>query len=161
MPTGDIVIDDNGGAYPFGDGAPGWPSGLTNYQEFLSTLVNQAGAAQGFDGNGSYLRVNTGGGAVLSSMSYPPGGVRNDVIFGNTQAPPLGTRPTFTSSIPPYRPDVACTQNPLPDINGVGGAGSRATSARRRRRHCRDQGDPRPPDGLHRDRGAAGRRPAA
>ena len=56
-------------------------------------------------------------------MAYPPGGFRNDVIFGNTQADPLGTRPTFTSAVPPYRPDVACTSNPLPDVNGTGGVG--------------------------------------
>jgi phospholipid/cholesterol/gamma-HCH transport system substrate-binding protein len=123
VPTGDIVIDDNGGAYPFGQGAAGVPSGVTNFQEFLSTLVNNAGTGQGFDGNGTYLRVNTGGGAVLSSMSYPPGGFRNDQIFGNTQANVLGTRPTFTSTPPPYRTDVACHTNPLPDVNGTGGTG--------------------------------------
>jgi phospholipid/cholesterol/gamma-HCH transport system substrate-binding protein len=123
VPTGDIVIDSNEGAYPFGDGAPGYPTGQTNFQEFLSSLVNNAGAGQTFDGNGSYLRVNTGGGSVLSSMPYPPGGFRNDVIFGNTQAPVTGTRPTFTAAIPPYRTDVACHTNPLPDVNGLGGTG--------------------------------------
>jgi ABC-type transporter Mla subunit MlaD len=123
VPSGNIVIDDNGGAYPFGQGAAGFPSGVSNFQDFLSALVNQAGVGQGFDGNGSYLRVNTGGGAVLSSTPYPPGGFRNDVIFGNTQAPVLGTRPTFTSTVPPYRTDVACSSNPLPDVNGTGGAG--------------------------------------
>ena len=123
VPTGDIVIDDNGGAYPFGQGAAGVPAGVTNFQEFLSTLVNQAGTGQGFDGNGSYLRVNTGGGSVLSDMAYPPGGFRNDTIFGNTQANVLGTRPTFTATVPPYRTDVACHTNPLPDVNGTGGTG--------------------------------------
>jgi ABC-type transporter Mla subunit MlaD len=123
IPTGNIVIDDNGGAYPYGSGAAGYPTGVTNFQDFLSTIVNQAGSGQGFDGNGSYLRVNAGGGPVLSSTPYPQGGFRNDVIFGNTQSTPLGTRPSFTSSVPPYRPDVPCTQNPLPDVNGTGGAG--------------------------------------
>ena len=123
VPTGDIVIDDNGGAYPFGQGAAGVPAGVTNFQEFLSTLVNQAGTGQGFDGNGTYLRVNTGGGSVLSSMAYPQGGFRNDSIFGNTQANVTGTRPTFTSTVPPYRTDVACHTNPLPDVNGTGGTG--------------------------------------
>jgi hypothetical protein len=56
-------------------------------------------------------------------MPYPPGGFRNDVIFGNTQAPVNGTRPTFTSSVPPYRTDVPCHTNPLPDVNGLGGDG--------------------------------------
>ncbi len=123
VPTGDIVIDNNGGAYPFGDGAPGYPSGVSNWQDFLSSLVNQAGAGQGFDGNGSWLRVNAGGGSVLSSTPYPAGQVRNNVLFGNTQAAPVGTRPTFTAAIPPYRPEIPCATNPLPDINGTGGAG--------------------------------------
>jgi ABC-type transporter Mla subunit MlaD len=123
IPTGDIVIDDNGGAYPFGQGAAGFPGGLTNYQEFLSTLVNQAGVGQGFDGNGTYLRVNTGGGSVLSSMDYPAGPFRNNVLYGNTQSNVLGTRPTFTPNVPPYRTDVACHTNPVPDVNGTGGVG--------------------------------------
>jgi phospholipid/cholesterol/gamma-HCH transport system substrate-binding protein len=121
IPTGDIVIDDNGGAYPYGSGAPGYPAGVPNYQEFLSTLVNQAGAGQGFDGNGSWLRVNAGGGSVLSSTPYPAGQIRNNVLFGNTQAPPLGTRPQFTAATPPYRPEIPCASNPLPDVNGTGG----------------------------------------
>ncbi len=123
VPTGDLVVDDADGTYPFGQGAPGFPSGITNYQEFLSVLVNQTGAGQGFDGNGIYLRANTGGGDVLGSTPYPPGGFRNTTVFGNNQGDYLGTRPTFTPTTPPYRTDVACSSNPLPDVNGAGGAG--------------------------------------
>ena len=123
VPTGDIVVDDNDGNYPFGQGASGFPSGLTNFQEFLSVLVNQTGAGQGFDGNGIYLRANTGGGDVLGSTPYPPGGFRNTTVFGNNQGEYLGTRPTFTPTTPPYRTDVACSENQLPDVNGAGGAG--------------------------------------
>ncbi len=123
VPAGDIVIDDNDGNYPFGQGAPGFPSGVTNFQEFLSVLVNQTGAGQGFDGNGIYLRANTGGGSVLGSTPYPPGGFRNTTVFGNNQGDYLGTRPTFTAATPPYRPDVPCASNPLPDVNGTGGTG--------------------------------------
>jgi ABC-type transporter Mla subunit MlaD len=123
VPTGDMVIDDNGGAYPFGSGAAGYPTGVSNFQDFLSTLVNQSGAGGAFDGNGSQLRVNAGGGSVLSSTPYPPGGFRNDTLFGDTQAAPLGTRPSFTAATPPYRPEIPCATNPVPDINGTGGAG--------------------------------------
>jgi phospholipid/cholesterol/gamma-HCH transport system substrate-binding protein len=69
------------------------------------------------------LRVNAGGGSVLSSTPYPAGQIRNNVLFGNTQAAPVGTRPTFTAATPPYRPEIPCATNPLPDINGTGGAG--------------------------------------
>ena len=116
IPAGDVAIDNAGGTYPLASGVP-------NYQEFLSMLVNQAGAGQSFDGNGSWLRVNAGGGSVLSSTPYPPGGLRNDILYGNTQAAPQGTRPSFTAATPPYRPDVTCASNPLPDINGTGGVG--------------------------------------
>lgn len=123
VPTGNIVIDNNEGAYPFGQGAPGYPTGITNYQDFLSALVNLAGAGQGFDGNGSWLRVNSGGGGVLGATPYPTGGFRNTTQFANNQGPVLGGRPSFTTATPPYRPDVACASNPLPDVNGTGGAG--------------------------------------
>ena len=96
---------------------------MTNFQEFLSALVNQAGIGQGFDGNGTYLRVNTGGGSVLSSMAYPPGGFRNDVDLRQHPGRPDGHPAAFTSAVPPYRPDVACHTNPLPDVNGTGGVG--------------------------------------
>ena len=86
-------------------------------------MPNQAGAGGNFDGNGNYLRVNAGGGDVLGSTPYPPGGFRNTTVFGNNQSAALGTRPTFTAATPPYRPDVACHKSPLPDINGSGGAG--------------------------------------
>ena len=118
------MIDDDGGAYPFGQGAAGFPSGLTNFQEFLSALVNQAGAGQGFDGNGSYLRVNTGGGSVLSSMAYPPGGVPQRRRSSATPRPTCSARGRRSPpTVPPYRTDVACHTNPLPDVNGTGGAG--------------------------------------
>ena len=129
VPTGDIVIDDNDGTYPFGQGAPGFPSGVTNFQEFLSALVNQTGAGQGFDGNGTYLRANTGGGSVLASTPYPPGGFRNTTVFGNNQATYLGTRPTFTAAVPPYRTDVPAPPTRCPTSTAPAAPGSPATSA--------------------------------
>ena len=152
IPAGDIVIDDNGGAYPYGSGAPGYPTGVSNFQEFLSGVVQQAGIGQGFDGNGSYLRVNAGGGATLSQMPYPQGTFQNTTLFGNMVDTVIGTRPTFTSATPPYRPDVACHTNALPDVNGAAGPACPATSGRPPRRPCREKGDPRTPARLHRDR---------
>ncbi|MGH2987650.1 MAG: MlaD family protein [Solirubrobacterales bacterium] len=123
IPAGDIVIDDNGGAYPYGSGAPGYPTGVSNFQEFLSGVVQQSGVGQTFDGNGTYLRVNAGGGGILSQTPYPQGTFRNTTLFGNMVDTVVGTRPTFTAATPPYRPDVPCHTNALPDVNGIGGAG--------------------------------------
>jgi hypothetical protein len=121
FPVSETVIDDAGGAYPFGAGAPGYPTGTTVYQELRSSLVNQAGVGQSFDGNGSYLRAYLGGGDTLERESYPAGGLRNDVLFANQAAPTLGTRPTFTASTPPYVPNRPCDNSPAPDINGGSG----------------------------------------
>ncbi len=48
-------------------------TGGPNYREFLYTLVNFAGAAQNFDGNGPYLRAQAGGGPVLVGEPNPHG----------------------------------------------------------------------------------------
>ena len=56
LPTGDIKIDD--GALS---------SGAENYKEFWYTMVGLAGEGQNFDGNGSYVRFQTGGGTQTVS----------------------------------------------------------------------------------------------
>jgi ABC-type transporter Mla subunit MlaD len=110
IPTGNVVIDDAGGAYPFATGVP-------NYREFFYGAANQAGESQGFDGNGSYLRFQTGGGPVMAASPQPGGGFENQTVFGNTIEPPLGTRPALPSAKPPINADFPCHQNALPDIN--------------------------------------------
>ena len=52
LPTGEKRIHD--GAFS---------TGLKNYQEFFQTTVGLAGESQNFDGNGSYTRFMSGGGA--------------------------------------------------------------------------------------------------
>jgi phospholipid/cholesterol/gamma-HCH transport system substrate-binding protein len=116
IPTGNVVIDDAGGAYPFAVGAP-------NYREFFYAAANQAGESQGFDGNGSYLRFQTGGGPVMTTAPQPGGGFENQAVFGNTIEPPLGTRPALPAAKPPVNADFPCHQNPLPDINGAAPVG--------------------------------------
>jgi ABC-type transporter Mla subunit MlaD len=116
IPTGNIPID-NAGAYPFSTGQP-------NYREFFYTAAQQAGVAGNFDGNGSYLRLQPGGGDVMTRTDNPNGGVQNDLVFSPTIAPPLGTRPNMSASPrPPFRTDVACHRNAVPNINGTGGGG--------------------------------------
>lgn len=115
-PTGDIVIDDGGGAYPFSTGQP-------NFNELFYGTVNLAGESQAFDGNGPFVRFQSGGGPERVQVTNPvPNGPTDEVMFGNA-FPPEGTRPTFTSDVPVFRQDVPCFQNAIPDVNGSGGAG--------------------------------------
>jgi phospholipid/cholesterol/gamma-HCH transport system substrate-binding protein len=115
IPTGDVVIDDAGGAYPLSTGQP-------NVREFFYTAAQQAGVGGNFDGNGTYLRVQPGAGNVMTRTPNPGGGVQNDLMFSPTIAPPLGTRPNLSvSPKPPFQTDLACHRNAVPNINGGGG----------------------------------------
>jgi phospholipid/cholesterol/gamma-HCH transport system substrate-binding protein len=112
VPTGDIVIDDAGGAYPFSTGQP-------NYRSFFYGAVGLAGESQQFDGNGPFVRFQPGGGDELVAMENPGGVFRATRLWANTIEPPLGIRPVLPNQVPPYRPDFACHRNPVPDINSA------------------------------------------
>jgi hypothetical protein len=117
-----VAIDDAGGAYPFSTGQP-------NYREFFYGASQLAGESQGFDGNGPYVRFQAGGGPQLVKMPNPqggtPGGVKNDVLWAHNISAPLHTRPRVPISNgpgqttpPPFRMDVPCYTQAVPDING-------------------------------------------
>ena len=108
LPTGDLVVNDE-----FRTGAP-------NYKEFIWALVGLAGEGQNFDGNGSYVRFQTGGGSQQISVGRASG--NSGQVFGNNVAVPLGNRPFYPGKRPPYRPDVPCHTQPLPDVNGPAAA---------------------------------------
>jgi phospholipid/cholesterol/gamma-HCH transport system substrate-binding protein len=110
LPTGDLVINDE-----FKTGAP-------NYKEFLWSLVGLSGEGQNFDGNGSYVRFQTGGGSQLLSVGQAS--TNSGQMFGNNVAVPLGNRPYYPGKRPPYRPDVPCYTQKLPDVNGPAAAKS-------------------------------------
>lgn len=110
IPAGNTVIDNGGGSYPATTGQP-------NIRELLYSFVNIAGESQSFDANGQYVRFQAGGGPQLTRMAKAGGGFQNSEVFGNTIVPPLGVRPQLPGAKPPYRPDVPCDQNPVPDIN--------------------------------------------
>jgi phospholipid/cholesterol/gamma-HCH transport system substrate-binding protein len=118
VPTGNIVIDNAGGAYPFSTGQP-------NFREFFYTASQQAGAAGDFDGNGSYVRVQPGGGDVMTTTNNPdPGEPKNQTLLSPSIAPPIGTRPNLSvSPKPPFETGRACHENPVPDLNGTAGSG--------------------------------------
>lgn len=106
VPTGNIVIEDD------------FSTGIENYKEFFLGAAQQAGESQGFDGNGSYLRVQASGGDVLARAENPDGGSLDTSFFSNTIAPPIGTQPTLPDEPPPVRSDVPCHENAVPNLNG-------------------------------------------
>jgi phospholipid/cholesterol/gamma-HCH transport system substrate-binding protein len=124
LPTGDIKIADG----PL-------TSDAENYKEFWYAMVGLAGEGQNFDGNGMYVRFQPGGGdQTISTGKIGP--LTGDTLFANAAAKPLGTRPKFTGRRTPYKPDVPCYTNKIPDLNGAatgppdgGGSSAAARSA--------------------------------
>ncbi len=108
VPTMNQTINDR-----FSTGGP-------NYREFLYNLVNFAGLAQNYDGNGPYARANVGGGPALVGEPNPVGNpdtFSDGINYAHTIAPPIGNQPQL-SGMPALKPDVRCHTNPVPDVNG-------------------------------------------
>jgi phospholipid/cholesterol/gamma-HCH transport system substrate-binding protein len=108
LPTGDVVIRDE------------FTTGRENYKDFFYAMVGLAGEGANFDGNGIYVRFQTGGGAQQVSLGR--GSAGSPPQFGSLPTPPLGNRPFFPGKIPPYRPDQPCHLQQLPDLNGPAAA---------------------------------------
>jgi phospholipid/cholesterol/gamma-HCH transport system substrate-binding protein len=117
IPTSNVTINDSGSGYNFSTGVP-------NYREFGYATTGLAGESQVFDGNGPALRFFSAGGAVPSGgpvpnlrENVPGGGAKQDSLWGGSTVPPIGTKPV-ASSEPPFRTDVSCQNNEVPDLNG-------------------------------------------
>jgi phospholipid/cholesterol/gamma-HCH transport system substrate-binding protein len=122
LPTGDVPIEDE------------FTTGVENYKEFFYTLVALAGEGQNFDGNGMYVRFQTGGGS--QTVSLGTAGTSTGQLFGNNVAVPLGNRPAFPGHRSPYKPKATCYKQRRPDLNGPAGAktlptGSAALAAKK------------------------------
>jgi phospholipid/cholesterol/gamma-HCH transport system substrate-binding protein len=119
VPTGNETINDQ-----FSTGGP-------NYREFFYNLVNFAGAAQNFDGNGPYVRAQAGGGSLLVGEPNPGGNpetLSDQVNYAHVVHEPLGDQPQLGKQ-PPFKPEVKCFTNPVPDVNGpLGQPGSPSPS---------------------------------
>jgi hypothetical protein len=96
--------------------------------EFGYATAGLAGETQIFDGNGPSLRFFSAGGPVPSGgpvpnlrATIPGGGDKKDALWGGSSTPPIGTKPV-TPSQPPFRTDVACQNNDIPDLNGPAAA---------------------------------------
>lgn len=114
LPAGDIVLDDSGPGYDFGTGQP-------NYREFAYATVNIAGDGQTFDGNGPFLRFNSGGGDQLVRGAIPNGTGNDQFQWGPSYEAPIGSRPVVNSK-PPYTTNVQCWTNGVPALNGPSAA---------------------------------------
>jgi virulence factor Mce-like protein len=110
LPTGDKPVND------------GFLStGLPNYKEFWQTMTSLSGEAQNFDGNGNYVRFQTGGSNQTVSTGRTTLG--NAPLFGNAAEPPLGTRPARPATKPPYNRKVTCYKTALPNLTARTGSG--------------------------------------
>jgi phospholipid/cholesterol/gamma-HCH transport system substrate-binding protein len=114
LPTGDVVIRDE------------FQTGRENYKDFFYAMVGLAGEGQNYDGNGMYVRFQTGGGA--QQVFVGQGSAGSPPQFGGLPTPPLGNRPAYPGKIPPYRPAEPCYTQKLPDLNGPAAAKSAPTS---------------------------------
>jgi phospholipid/cholesterol/gamma-HCH transport system substrate-binding protein len=108
LPTGDVVIRDE------------FQTGRENYKDFFYAMVGLAGEGQNYDGNGMYVRFQTGGGSQQVSLGQ--GSAGSPPQFGALPTPPLGNRPFYPGKLPPYRPDQPCYKQELPDLNGPAAA---------------------------------------
>jgi phospholipid/cholesterol/gamma-HCH transport system substrate-binding protein len=115
IPAGNVKLQDGANT-----------SGETAFREFWYGLVGQNSIGQSFTGNGlSGLRslVSSGGGKLTSAQTgiagqrSRPGGTP-ETLVSRSPLPPLGTRPRFSTSEPPYRPLVPCYEQKLPEFNG-------------------------------------------
>jgi virulence factor Mce-like protein len=110
LPAGDIVIQDE------------FTTGVENYKEFFYALAGIAGEGQNFDGNGMYVRFQTGGGT--QAVSLGPSSTNGGRLFGNNIGVPLGNRPAYPGRRPPYRPSEPCYRQKIPNLNGPAAAKS-------------------------------------
>jgi phospholipid/cholesterol/gamma-HCH transport system substrate-binding protein len=101
LPTQEQVIDDG----PL-------TTGLRNYEEFFQSMVSLVGEAQNFDGNGGYVRIGAGGATPVQTPSVGPGGP----LHASAPQQPLGTRPA-KGARPPYKPNVKCHTQPVPNLS--------------------------------------------
>jgi phospholipid/cholesterol/gamma-HCH transport system substrate-binding protein len=108
IPTGNEVINDS------------FSSGEPNYREAFYGFTDLAGESQNFDGNGPYVRFQSGGGPVRVRAQNPNGGFNGTQLTGFTIAPLQGTQPALGAK-PAINHKVACASQAVPNLNGAAG----------------------------------------
>jgi hypothetical protein len=93
---------------------PPLTTGRPVYRELLDVLVGLASASQNFTGDGPAVRYHAGfGEQMITSGRAPSAG---EPLVGLTSEPLLGSRPRFTASPPPLRPDARCVDQQPTDL---------------------------------------------
>jgi hypothetical protein len=105
LPSGEQIIQDGG-----------LTTGIQNYKEFFQSLSGLVGAGQNFTGNGYYTRFQPGGGAT--SVSTGTGTGDTGSRYGSATVAGGGTRPAKAPK-GPYKPNVACYTQPVPNLNSA------------------------------------------
>ena len=96
-------------------------TGEDAYKEFWYALTGVAGLGQSFDGNGPLSRflIGSGGETIRSAPTSILGTtLKGDRMLAHAPSKPLGTRPAYPSTEPPYEPLVPCNTQALPEFNG-------------------------------------------
>ena len=96
-------------------------------------MVGLAAEGQNFDGNGTYVRFQTGGGS--NTVSLGQGNLGSQPQFGALPTPPLGNRPAYPGRKPPFKTSQPCFKQQLPDLNGPAAALVRAAAEPERAGH--------------------------
>ena len=114
LPAGDEVINDE------------FATGSENYKEFFYALVGIAGEGQNTDGNGMYVRFQTGGGSQTVSLGSKTAEHRPAVRQQRRRAARQPSGATRASAAR-YKPNEPCYQQKIPDVNGPAAAKSLPT----------------------------------
>lgn len=109
VPALNLVLQDGANS----TGRPAW-------QDLMHMAAGLAGASEGFDGDGSAIRLGVAEGSEVLGEFVPSLGQ----IAGSFQG--LGIRPTWLGSgvTPAFRPDQTCATQPLPQVNMAGNSAS-------------------------------------
>jgi hypothetical protein len=110
LPTANLEVDDGEQS-----------AGVESYKEFWYAMVGAASEGQGFDGNGSFLRLQAAGGPDIIKTGKT--NYQQEPYFGKPVLPPLRTAPAYSNRLPPLRRDRPCHENPVPDVNGPAARG--------------------------------------
>jgi phospholipid/cholesterol/gamma-HCH transport system substrate-binding protein len=92
-------------------------TGQTVLQELLTLSVGLASSGGGFDANGWMVRL----GATVGPRILTAGSAAGVGPFAASTAGVTGARPVWYGSrgLPPFRPDAACADQPLPDLRAA------------------------------------------